>query len=131
MSIVTYLKKLRYKFLSKAKQEEILSRCWFDEHIDYRAVSIKTKYAKFTHIVPIDKRKCFMEDGYHFILTTELREYTYPQRPLNESVIITIERGFWDNYYNDFVLNGIGDTDQTFAITNSDRDAFIISLKYC
>ena len=60
----------------------------------------------------------------------DLKSYTYPQRPLDKCVIVTSERGFWD-YHNDFVFNEIGGLDQTFAITNDDRDAIMISLKYC
>ena len=131
MIIVDYIKKIKFKLLSKTKQEEILRRQWINENVNIRAWSINIKYSNFKHIIPIDYYKCYIDEGPHVDLVKDLKSYTYPQRPLNECVMITSERGFWDSYNNDFVINEIGGFDQVFAITNNDRDAFMISLKYC
>ena len=130
MIIVDYINKIKFKLLSKTKQEEVLRHQWFREHVSIRAPSVNTKYFKFKHIIPIDYYKCHVDEGPHVSLVKDLKSYTYPQRPLDKCVIVTSERGFWD-YHNDFVFDEIGGLDQTFAITNDDRDAIMISLKYC
>ena len=131
MIIVDYINKIKFKLLSKTKQEEVLRHQWFREHVSIRAPSVNTKYSKFKHIIPIDYYKCHVDEGPHVSLVEDLKIYMYPNRSLDDCTIFTLERGYWDNYNNDFIFNEFGGGDQSFAITNNSRDAIMISLKYC
>ena len=107
-------------------------QAWYDENIDYRAGNIPTMFRNFKHVIEVDVEK-FTDpcEPFSWVPNKDARQYFWPARPLGENCVWRFERVVWNQWHQCWDINGIGDCDKIFVATNSDKDAIMISLKYC
>ena len=107
-------------------------KAWYDENIDYRAGNIPAMFRKFKHVIEVDVEK-FTDpcEPFSWVPNKDARQYFWPARPLGENCVWRFERVVWNQWHQCWDINGIGDCDKIFVATNSDKDAIMISLKYC
>ena len=104
---------------------------WYEANVDYRAGNITTMFRNFKHVIEVDWQKFITDGGMTWVPVKDAQQYFWPQRELGENCVWRIERVFWDRWHKCWSLNDIGGEDKVFVATNSDKDAIMISLKYC
>jgi hypothetical protein len=88
-------------------------------------------FMHFKHVIEVDSRK-FIDHGepFAYVPCEDARQYFWPARPLGENCVWRFERVYWNQWEQNWHINGMGDTDMIFVATNNDDDAVMVSLKF-
>ena len=104
---------------------------WYEENVVYRASTIPNMFMHFKHIVVVDANKFFdVCEPFAYVPNADARQYFWPQRELGDNAVWRFERVMWNQWQQQWDINGMGDRDKVFVATNNDRDAMMIALKY-
>jgi hypothetical protein len=104
---------------------------WYETNVVYRASSINNMFMHFKHVIIVDPDLFFnVCEPFAYVPTEDAKQYFWPDRELGNNAVWRFERVTWDQWSNDWVVNGLGDRDKVFVATNNDRDAMMIALKY-
>lgn len=104
---------------------------WYEENVVYRASTIPNMFMHFKHIIVVDANKFFdLCEPFAYVPCADARQYFWPQRELGNNAVWRFERVIWNQWQNQWDINGMGDRDKVFVATNDDRDAMMIALKY-
>jgi hypothetical protein len=91
----------------------------------YKPSGIKiTDCLKFKYVICVDYKKWFNTANTR---AWELSDEALPYMGLGKGIYL-FERGVWLN--GEFHINGLGDCDCVFVGTDSEEDAFMITLKF-
>lgn len=102
---------------------------WYNENINWLSPRVSSMFEKFKHVIEVDKDKFFQFDPFAWVPCEDAKQYFWPARKLGTNAVWRIEQVIpygSDDYY----INGIGGESKVFVVTNNDRDAMMIALKY-
>lgn len=104
---------------------------WYNENVNWISPSIKLMFEKFKHVIVVDTNK-FVDhsEPFTWVPNSDAKQYFWPQRILGENCVWRFERVYWNEWEQDWKVNGIGSADLIFVATNSDEDATMIALKF-
>jgi hypothetical protein len=112
----------------KAEREWIQ---WYEENVVYRASTIPNMFMHFKHVIIVSPNKFFnLCEPFAYVPCEDARQYFWPQRELGENAVWRFERVMWNQWTEEWDINGMGDRDKVFVATNNDADAIMIALKY-
>jgi hypothetical protein len=104
---------------------------WYERNVVYRAGNIPNMFMHFKHVIVVDANKFFdLCEPFAYVPCKDARQYFWPARELGDNAVWRFERVIWNQWQNQWDINGMGDRDKVFVATNSDRDAMMIALKY-
>ena len=103
---------------------------WYEVNVIYGASTISNMFRNFKHIIVVDSDKFFQFDPFTWVPCEDAKQYLHPQRELGNNAVWRFERVVWDQWSNQWCINGLGDEDKVFVATNNDMDAMMIALKY-
>lgn len=103
---------------------------WYEVNVIYGASTIPNMFRNFKHVIVVDSNKFFQYDPFAWVPCEDAKQYLHPQRELGNNAVWRFERVMWDQWSNQWFINGLGDEDKVFVATNSDTDAMMIALKY-
>jgi hypothetical protein len=131
MGLIEQLKDRWITWRTGKTREEREWDAWYNEHVNWLSPSIKQMFEKFKHVIIVDTDK-FVDhtEPFTWVPNPDAKQYFWPQRPLGENCVWRFERVHWNEWEQDWQVNGLGDRDRIFVATNSDEDATMITLKY-
>lgn len=116
---------------TKKSKEQRTWEAWYETNVVYRASTIDNMFMHFKHIIVVDPDKFFdWCEPFCYVPTENARQYFWPQRKLGNNAVWRFERVTWNQWDQQWHVNGLGDRDKVFVATNSDEDALLISLRY-
>lgn len=131
---MTLLEQLKDWYLTKKTGKDKLQRdweAWYEQNVVYRAGTIPNMFQHFKHVIIVDPDKFFdLCEPFTYVPNADARQYFWPQRKLGNNAVWRFERVIWDQWMQEWHINGIGDRDKVFVATNNDNDATMIALKY-
>ena len=101
---------------------------WLDTHINHRASTVRTQFAYFRHVIPVDYRATYTPDPMAWVLTPELKAMAWPARLSEHAIFVTDKRVV--QRADDWEFDDWAGYDQAFVMTNNDEEALWITLKY-
>ena len=104
---------------------------WYETNVVYRASNIPNMFMHFKHIIVVDANKFFdLCEPFAYVPCEDAKQYFWPARELGNNAVWRFERVIWNQWQNQWDINGMGDRDKVFVATNNDKDAMMIALKY-
>ena len=104
---------------------------WYEENVVYRASTIPNMFQNFKHVIIVSPNKFFdLCEPFVYVPCEDARQYFWPQRPVTNTCVWRFERVMWNQWTQEWDINGMGDRDKVFVATNNDKDAMMIALKY-
>lgn len=131
MDLVEKLKDKYITWRTGKSKEQREWEAWYEVNVVYRASSISNMFMHFKHIITVDPDKFFdLCEPFAYVPNEDARQYFWPQRELGNNAVWRFERVVWDQWMQEWHINGLGDRDKVFVATNNERDAMMIALKY-
>ncbi len=128
------IEKLKDKYITwrtgKSKEQREWE-AWYEKNVVYRASTIPNMFMHFKHVIIVDPDKFFdLCEPFAYVPNKDAKQYFWPQRELGNNAVWRFERVIWDQWMQEWHINGMGDRDKVFVATNNERDAMVIALKY-
>lgn len=128
------LDKIKDRWLTwrTGKTREVRERDeWIRTNINHRADTIKGIFVNFKYVIEVDFWKFCTDGGMGCLVpVSDARQYLWPERPLGENCVWTIERVCWDQWVGEWRINEIAGEDRVFIATNNKKDAIMIALRW-
>lgn len=104
---------------------------WYEVNVVYRASTISNMFMHFKHVIVVEPDKFFNQcEPFAYVPCEDAKQYFWPQRELGNNAVWRFERVIWDQWTNDWMINGLGDRDRVFVATNNDSDAVMLAMRY-
>lgn len=104
---------------------------WYETNVVYRAGTVSNMFMHFKHVIVVSPNTFFdLREPFAYVPCEDARQYFWPQRPVTETCVWRFERVMWNQWTEEWDINGMGDRDKVFVATNNDADAIMIALKY-
>lgn len=104
---------------------------WYEVNVVYRASTIPNMFMHFKHVIIVSPNKFFnLCEPFAYVPCEDAKQYFWPARKLGDNCVWRFERVMWNQWEQQWDINGMGDRDKVFVATNNDKDAMMIALKY-
>ena len=130
MVVIEYLKDKYLTWRTGKDKAQREWEAWYEVNVIYGASTIPNMFRNFKHIIIVDPDKFFQFDPFTWVPCEDAKQYFWPNRELGDNAVWRFERVHWDQWSEQWTINGLGDRDLAFVATNNERDAMMIALKY-
>lgn len=130
MVVIEYLKDKYLTWRTGKDKAQREWEAWYEVNVIYGASTIPNMFRNFKHIIVVDPDKFFQFDPFTWVPCEDAKQYFWPSRELGNNAVWRFERVVWDQWSEQWSINGLGDRDLAFVATNNERDAMMIALKY-
>lgn len=130
MVVIEYLKDKYLTWRTGKDKAQREWEAWYEVNVIYGASTIPNMFRNFKHIIVVDPDKFFQFDPFTWVPCEDAKQYFWPNRELGNNAVWRFERVVWDQWSEQWSINGLGDRDLAFVATNNERDAMMIALKY-
>lgn len=103
---------------------------WWVENIVSRASTVENMFMNFKYIIPVSTQIFNHNEPFGWYPNKDFKQYMYPARELGDQSEYYFARGYRYEYDGKFHFNELCGQDQVFVVTNNEKDAIMIALKY-